>query len=56
MNENIVSLDAIINNDPTLKFFLRDTKIDYELLDHQVNVKSIAILIAIDKFVDINIY
>lgn len=54
MNENIVSLDTIINNDPTLKFFLRDSKIDYALLDHQVNVKCAAISIAIDKFLDIN--
>ena len=41
-----------INGDPTLRTLLRESKFDYNLLDHQVNVRCGAILVAICQFVD----
>lgn len=44
-------LDVVINSDPTLRFFLREAKLDIKSgnFDHQVNVMGTAIMIAINK-------
>jgi len=38
--KNTISIDTIINNDPTLKYFLREVNIDYDLFEHQVDLFS----------------
>lgn len=43
--------ENIVQSDPTLRFFLRETTLEYDLLDHQVDVKCAAIMIAINKFI-----
>jgi len=44
--------EDIIQADPTLKFLLRESKFDYDLLEHQANIRGSAILIAISKLLD----
>jgi hypothetical protein len=54
MNTNQISLDTIINDDPTLKFLLREARFDIKLLDHQISLCGSAIKIAISKWIDKN--
>lgn len=49
-----VPIDTIINNDPTLKAFLRDNEFSTENFDYQVDIMCAAIKIALDKWLDIN--
>lgn len=41
-----------VNGDPTLRYLLRESKFDYKLLEHQVNVRCGAINVAIGQFID----
>ena len=50
---NEIELEHVIEADPTLKFFLRDAKMDYDKLEHQANVMSSCIVIAINKWLDL---
>lgn len=42
--------EYIVQNDPTLKFLLREAEFDTENFDHQLDIKCSAILIAINKW------
>jgi len=48
-----ITLDDVIQADPTLRFFLREAEYDYDRLDWQLEIKSAAILIAITKWLDL---
>ena len=52
--DNRMSFEDVVNSDPTLKYLIRDSKFDLENLEHQVNIRGAAILIAINKWIDIN--
>ncbi len=49
-----ITLDTIINDDPTLKFYLREAVLDLKLIDHQVSVMGAALMIAIDRWINTN--
>lgn len=44
-------MEDIINSDPTLKFII-NTEIDFNLLEHQVNIKCAAAKIALSKYLN----
>ena len=48
-----MTVDNIINSDPTLKKFI-ESPIDYKHFDWHIKLKSIAIMIAIKKYLDYN--
>lgn len=45
-------MDYIIRNDPVLNYFIRDAKIDW-FNDHQIELRCAAILIALNRHLDI---
>lgn len=55
MNLNYqISYEAVVETDPTLKYLITDTKFDFDKLEHQVNLRCAAIVLAISKWIDIN--
>lgn len=44
--------ENIIQSDPTLRYFLRETSFDYNNLNNQINLRCSAIKIAIKKYID----
>jgi len=52
--DNKISFDSIVDSDPTLKFLIRDSKFDFDLLEHQTRVRGAAIVLAIGKWIDSN--
>lgn len=49
--ENNISFEDVVNSDPTLKHLIRDTQFDFDNLEHQMNIRCAAILIAIDRWI-----
>lgn len=47
----MITLDYIIDNDPTLKFLIKDANIDW-FNQHQVNLRFAALKIALAKLID----
>lgn len=52
--DNHTSFENVVQGDPTLKFFLRDATMDFDKLEHQANVMGSVIVIAINKWIDLN--
>jgi len=52
--DNKIPFDSVVNADPTLKFLIRDAQFDFENLDHQMRVRGAAIVIAINKWINLN--
>lgn len=50
---NQIEFENVVQADPTLRFFLREAEYDYDRLEWQVQIKSAAILLAIDKWLDL---
>jgi len=50
---NHISFEAVVEADPTLKFLIRDSEFDFDLLEHQARIRGAAIVIAISKWIDI---
>jgi len=48
-----IQLEDVIQADPTLKFFLRDAKLDFDKLEHQTNIMGSCVVIAIHKWLDL---
>jgi hypothetical protein len=48
-----ITLEYVIQADPTLRYFLREAKFDYDKLDWQIQVKGAALVLAINKFLDL---
>ena len=48
-----ISINNVIQADPTLKFFLRETTLDFDKLEHQVNIMCSCVVIAINKYLDV---
>lgn len=45
-------MENIIKNDPTLRYFIREAKISY-FNNHQIDLRCTAILIALNKHLDV---
>jgi len=52
--DNKVPFESVVEADPTLKFLIRDSEFDFDLLEHQMRVRGAAIVIAIGKWIDTN--
>lgn len=52
--KNQISFDTIVDNDPTLKYLIKDSCFDFDNLDHQVRVRGAAIVMAIGKWINTN--
>lgn len=52
--ENKVEFEDVVQQDPTLKYLLRDAQMDYDKLEHQMKIRGAAIHIAIMKWININ--
>jgi len=48
-----IQIEDVIQADPTLKFFLRDAHLDFDKLEHQINIMGSCIAIAIRKYLDL---
>jgi len=48
-----IKFEDMVQADPTLKFFMRDAVIDYKRFDHQIDFIGTAIMIAINKWIDL---
>jgi len=48
-----IGFENVVEADPTLKYFLREATMDYDKLDHQANVVSSVIVIAIRNWLDL---
>jgi hypothetical protein len=51
---NHISFENVVEADPTLKFLIRDSQLNFDLLEHQVNLRASALMIAISKWIDLN--
>ena len=52
--DNKISFESVVQADLTLKFLIRDSQFDFDLLEHQVNIRGAAVVLAISKWIDIN--
>ena len=52
--DNKVSFETVVQADPTLKYLIRDSEFDFDLLEHQARIRGAAVLIAINKWLDLN--
>jgi len=52
--DNRISLESVIEADPTLRFFLREAKLDFDKLEHQTKIMGSCVVIAINKWLDLN--
>ncbi len=50
---NQITFENVVQADPTLRFFLREAEYDYDRLDWQIQVKGAALVLAIDKWLDL---
>ena len=50
-----ISFDDVVNADPTLKYLIRDNQFNFDLLEHQVNIRGAAVVSAISKWIDLRI-
>ena len=48
-----ITLDNVIDSDPTLRYFIREAHFDFDLLEHQMTVRCAALKIAIARWIDI---
>lgn len=50
---NEIEFENVVQADPTLKFFLREAKMDYDKIDHQTHIMGRCVVIAISKWLDL---
>jgi hypothetical protein len=50
---NEISFEDVVQQDPTLKFLIRDAEFDFENLEHQMNIRGAAIVLAISKWLEL---
>lgn len=50
---NEIKFEDVVQQDPTLRFFLREAKMDYDKLDHQARVMGGCVVIAIHNWLDL---
>ena len=47
-----MSIEQEIMSDPTLRFILRESKMSYDLIDHQIDIRKAAFIIALNRHID----
>ena len=50
---NQIQFEDVVQADPTLRYFLREATLDFDKLEHQVNVMGNAIVIAIHNWLEL---
>ncbi len=53
MEENNITLDNVIDSDPTLRYFIREAEFDFDILEWQMKIKCSALKIAIAKWINL---
>jgi len=48
-----IEFEDVVQADPTLKFYLREATLDWDKLEHKTNLIGSAIVIAINKWIDL---
>jgi len=51
--ESNLTLDNVIDSDPTLRFLIREANFDFENLEWQMRVRCAALNIAITKWINL---
>jgi hypothetical protein len=51
--ESNLTLDNVIDSDPTLRYFIREAHFDFENLEWQMNVRCAALKLAIVKWINL---
>ena len=51
--ESNLTLDNVIDSDPTLRYFIREGNIDFENLEWQMTVRCAALKLAITKWINL---
>jgi hypothetical protein len=54
--ETNLTLDNVIDSDPTLRYFIREANFDFENLEWQMRVRCAALKIAIAKWINLKYY
>jgi len=52
--DNKIPFEYVVQTDPTLNFFLREAKLDFDLLEHQTSIMASCVVIAINRWIDLN--
>ena len=47
-----IEFENVVQADPTLRFFLRETTLDFDKLEHQTKIMGSCVVIAISKWLD----
>lgn len=50
---NEIQYEDVVQQDPTLKYFMRDAVLDFDKLEHQVDVIAASVVIAINKWLEL---
>jgi hypothetical protein len=53
IHQNEIRFEDVVQGDPTLKYLMRDAVLDFDNLEHQVNLRANAVLIAINRWLDL---
>ena len=53
MNESNVTLDNVIDSDPTLRYLIRESEFSFDLLEWQMTVRCAALKIAMAKWINL---
>jgi hypothetical protein len=48
-----ITLEDVIQADPTFRFFLREAEFEYDKLDWQIQVKGAALVLAINTYLNL---
>jgi hypothetical protein len=51
--ESNLTLDNVINSDPTLRYFIKEATFDFENLEWQMSVSCAALKIAMAKWINL---
>lgn len=46
------SFESHINSDPILRYNLREAKLSYDLLEHQINIRIASFKLALGQYLD----
>lgn len=50
---NEIQFEDVVQRDPTLKYLMRDAVLDFDNLEHQIGLRASAVLIAINRWLEL---
>lgn len=50
---NQIKFEDVVQQDPTLRFFLREAKLDFDKIEHQTKIMGSCVVIAIARWIDL---